>query len=66
VKYAGAAAMYMVSMKLKKKYNITDERASLYDAANTWTEALNGRDFLGMQWFHLLRNKTDVTEIDIF
>lgn len=47
VKYAGAAAMYMVSKKLKKKYNITDERASLYDAANTWIDALNGRDFLG-------------------
>ncbi|TVU33966.1 hypothetical protein EJB05_15785 [Eragrostis curvula] len=47
VKYAGAAAMYMVSKKLKKKYNITDERAALYDAANTWIEALNGRDFLG-------------------
>ncbi|KAF0930862.1 hypothetical protein E2562_035960 [Oryza meyeriana var. granulata] len=46
VKYAGAAAMYMVSKKLKKRYNITDERASLYDAANTWMEALNGRDFL--------------------
>ncbi|XP_025819840.1 prostaglandin E synthase 2 isoform X3 [Panicum hallii] len=46
VKYAGAAAMYMVSKKLKKKYNITDERASLYDAANTWVEALNGREFL--------------------
>ncbi|KAL5676343.1 hypothetical protein ACJX0J_012474, partial [Zea mays] len=46
VKYAGAAAMYMVSKKLKKKYNITDERASLYDAANTWIDALNGRDFL--------------------
>uniref|UniRef100_A0A0D9ZHS9 Uncharacterized protein n=1 Tax=Oryza glumipatula TaxID=40148 RepID=A0A0D9ZHS9_9ORYZ len=47
VKYAGAAAMYMVSKKLKKKYNITDARASLYDAANTWMEALDGRDFLG-------------------
>ncbi|KAJ1696902.1 hypothetical protein LUZ63_005414 [Rhynchospora breviuscula] len=47
VKYMGAAAMYMVSKKLKKKYNITDERAALYDAANTWTEALNGRSFLG-------------------
>uniref|UniRef100_A0A0E0KNC2 Prostaglandin E synthase 2 n=1 Tax=Oryza punctata TaxID=4537 RepID=A0A0E0KNC2_ORYPU len=47
VKYAGAAAMYMVSKKLKKKYNITDARASLYDAANTWMGALNGRDFLG-------------------
>lgn len=43
----GAAAMYMVAKKLKKKYNITDERAALYDAANTWTEVLNGRDFLG-------------------
>lgn len=46
-KYAGAAAMYMVSKKLMKKYNITDARASLYEACNTWTEALNGRNFLG-------------------
>lgn len=48
VKYAGAAAMYFVSKKLKKKYNITDERAALYEAAETWVDALNGRDFLGM------------------
>ncbi|XP_058074032.1 uncharacterized protein LOC131222838 isoform X2 [Magnolia sinica] len=47
VKYAGAAAMYFVSKKLKKKHNITDERAALYEAAETWVEALNGRDFLG-------------------
>lgn len=47
VKYAGAAAMYFVSKKLKKKYNITDERASLYEAAETWVDALDGRDFLG-------------------
>ncbi|KAK3228290.1 hypothetical protein Dsin_008152 [Dipteronia sinensis] len=47
VKYAGAAAMYFVSKKLKKKYNITDERASLYEAAETWVDALNGREFLG-------------------
>ncbi|KAL8059258.1 hypothetical protein ABFX02_03G073500 [Erythranthe guttata] len=46
-KYAGAAAMYFVSKKLKKKYNITDERASLYEAAETWVDALDGRDFLG-------------------
>jgi microsomal prostaglandin-E synthase 2 len=45
VKYAGAAAMYFVSKKLKK-YNSTDECASLYDAAYTWMEALNGRNFL--------------------
>lgn len=47
VKYAGAAAMYFVSKNLKKKYNITDERAALYEAAETWVNALNGRDYLG-------------------
>ncbi|XP_042493099.1 prostaglandin E synthase 2-like [Macadamia integrifolia] len=47
VKYAGAAAMYFVSKNLKKKHNITDERAALYKAAETWVDALNGRDFLG-------------------
>lgn len=48
VKYAGAAAMYFVSKNLKKKYNITDERAALYEATETWVDALNGRNFLGM------------------
>ena len=48
VKYAGAAAMYFVSKNLKKKYNITDERAALYEAAETWVDALNGLNFLGM------------------
>ena len=47
VKYVGAAAMYFVSKKLKKKYNITDERAALYEAAETWVDALDGREFLG-------------------
>ncbi|MCL7043320.1 hypothetical protein MKW94_014885 [Papaver nudicaule] len=47
VKYAGAVAMYFVSKKLKKKYNITDERAALYEAAETWVDALDGREFLG-------------------
>ncbi|XP_027148816.1 prostaglandin E synthase 2-like [Coffea eugenioides] len=46
-RYAGAAAMYFVSKKLKKRHNITDERAALYDAAETWVDALKGRDFLG-------------------
>jgi microsomal prostaglandin-E synthase 2 len=46
-KYVGAAAMYFVSKKLKKKHNITDERASLYEAANAWVEALNNRLFMG-------------------
>ncbi|KAI3816225.1 hypothetical protein L1987_15917 [Smallanthus sonchifolius] len=47
VKYGGAAAMYFVSKKLKKKYNITDERTALYEAAETWVDALDGREFLG-------------------
>ncbi|WCJ35070.1 Prostaglandin E synthase 2 [Euphorbia peplus] len=46
-KYAGAAAMYFVSKKLKKRHNITDERAALYDAAETWVDALQGRKYLG-------------------
>ncbi|XP_071721894.1 uncharacterized protein [Rutidosis leptorrhynchoides] len=46
-KYTGAAAMYFVSKKLKKRHNITDERKALYDAAETWVEALNGRKYLG-------------------
>lgn len=46
-KYVGAAAMYFVSKKLKKKHNIIDERATLYEAAETWVEALKGREFLG-------------------
>ncbi|KAF3446806.1 hypothetical protein FNV43_RR11986 [Rhamnella rubrinervis] len=46
-KYAGAAAMYFISKKLKKKHNITDERAALYEAAETWVDALKGRQFLG-------------------
>ncbi|XP_031283234.1 prostaglandin E synthase 2 [Pistacia vera] len=46
-KYAGATAMYFVSKKLKKKHNITDPRASLYEAAETWVDALKGRQYLG-------------------
>lgn len=46
-KYAGASAMYFISKRLKKRHNITDARASLYEAAETWVDALQGRDFLG-------------------
>ncbi|KAK9748551.1 hypothetical protein RND81_02G066100 [Saponaria officinalis] len=46
-KYAGATAMYFVAKKLKKKYNITDERGALYEAAETWVDALRDRPFLG-------------------
>ncbi|KAL2346232.1 hypothetical protein Fmac_000232 [Flemingia macrophylla] len=46
-KYGGAAAMYFVSKKLKKKHNIIDERAALYGAAEQWVDALKSRKFLG-------------------
>ncbi|XP_030453666.1 uncharacterized protein LOC115675205 [Syzygium oleosum] len=46
-KYSGAAAMYLVSKKLKKRHNITDERAALYEAAETWVDALKGRPYCG-------------------
>ncbi|GAB2281654.1 hypothetical protein Dimus_016225 [Dionaea muscipula] len=41
-KYAGATAMYFVAKKLKKKYNIIDERKALYESAETWVDALKG------------------------
>ncbi|KAF2324713.1 hypothetical protein GH714_016440 [Hevea brasiliensis] len=47
VKYAGAAAMYFVSKKLKKRHDITDERAALYDDAETWVDALMGQEYPG-------------------
>lgn len=51
-KYSGAAAMYLVSKKLKKRHNITDERAALYEAAKTWVDALKGRPYCGkLDWF---------------
>ncbi|GJY29457.1 prostaglandin E synthase 2 [Tanacetum coccineum] len=46
-KYGGPAAMYFVSKKLKKRHNVTDERKALYEAAETWVDALKGRQYLG-------------------
>eukprot|EP00818_Percolomonas_sp_WS_P007713 CAMPEP_0117440810 /NCGR_PEP_ID=MMETSP0759-20121206/3288_1 /TAXON_ID=63605 /ORGANISM="Percolomonas cosmopolitus, Strain WS" /LENGTH=372 /DNA_ID=CAMNT_0005232599 /DNA_START=122 /DNA_END=1240 /DNA_ORIENTATION=+ len=46
--YAGALAMWGVSKRLSKKYNITDERATLYDCAREWCDAIpKGQPFLG-------------------
>eukprot|EP00252_Welwitschia_mirabilis_P013374 TRINITY_DN29455_c0_g1_i1.p1 TRINITY_DN29455_c0_g1~~TRINITY_DN29455_c0_g1_i1.p1 ORF type:complete len:335 (-),score=61.71 TRINITY_DN29455_c0_g1_i1:477-1481(-) len=58
-KYVGATAMYFVSKKLKKKHNITDERASLYEAANTWVNALKNRKFMG-------GNKPNLADLAVF
>jgi microsomal prostaglandin-E synthase 2 len=46
-KYFGAAAMYVIGKRLKKRHNIVDERQALYDAAEEWVQALDGRQFMG-------------------
>jgi len=40
IRYTGAAAMYLISKKLKKKYGIEDERLALYAAIGTWVSVL--------------------------
>lgn len=49
IKYSGAAAMYFVGKKLKKKYEIGDERQEIKDALKDWISAVKGEkgDFLG-------------------
>jgi microsomal prostaglandin-E synthase 2 len=46
-KYVGAAAMFFIGKRLKKRHNITDERTSLYEAAEEWVKALDNRTFMG-------------------
>lgn len=45
----GAAAMYMVSKKLKKKYNLKEDvRESLYESCNYWLKGVGrNRRFMG-------------------
>eukprot|EP00656_Telonema_subtile_P001269 TRINITY_DN10589_c0_g1_i5.p1 TRINITY_DN10589_c0_g1~~TRINITY_DN10589_c0_g1_i5.p1 ORF type:complete len:202 (+),score=60.06 TRINITY_DN10589_c0_g1_i5:223-828(+) len=47
-KWVSAALMYGIShMKLKKKYEITDERANLYLVLDEWVQAVGNNRFLG-------------------
>ena len=39
--------MYFIGKRLKKRHNIVDERQALYDAAEEWVNALDGRQFMG-------------------
>lgn len=42
--YVGAIAMWAISKRLKKKYNLGDDvRGHLYEACNTWTNELDKR-----------------------
>ena len=48
-KYIGAVGMYMLSKRLKKKYNLDDDvRESMYRYCDTWMKAVgNDRQFMG-------------------
>lgn len=43
IRYAGAAAMYMIGRKLKTKYGIDDERIAIDNALKEWTDAIEER-----------------------
>lgn len=49
IRYSGAAAMYMVGKKIKKKYNIERPREEMYEAIDKWTAAVDAQGglFLG-------------------
>lgn len=56
IRYTGATAMYFVGKKIKKKYEIEDERVAIHEAVREWTSAirdgggkfLDGRDKPGV------------------
>ncbi|XP_066112187.1 prostaglandin E synthase 2 [Saccopteryx bilineata] len=50
-KYLGAAAMYLISKRLKSRHHLQDDvREDLYDAANKWVAAVGKhRPFMGGQ-----------------
>lgn len=49
IRYTGAAAMYFIGKKLKKKYDVNDAREEIHSAVREWTTAItkNGGKFLG-------------------
>ncbi|ETW01450.1 hypothetical protein H310_06964 [Aphanomyces invadans] len=60
--YTGAAAMYFISKRLKKKYGFDDERLALYEVTNGWVAAMNGKPFLGGDH----PNLTDVSVFGVY
>lgn len=45
--YTGAAAMYVIGKRLKKRYNLSDDvRSHMYDACNQWVKELEKRKTL--------------------
>lgn len=46
IQYAGAAGMVVANGKIKKKYNIVDERKELQERIDVWLDAIKGKKFL--------------------
>lgn len=46
--YSGAMVMYLISKRLKKRHNLSDDvRKHIYDACNQWVNELKGSTFHG-------------------
>ena len=46
-RYLGPVAMWAAQGKIKKKYNIDDEREELYNALKVWTDEIGEAEFHG-------------------
>lgn len=62
IRYTGAAAMYMIGKRLKKKYNIDDERSAMHEAIEQWMAAIRngGSNFLDG------RNEPGVVDLSVY
>lgn len=47
IKYSGALVMSLVAKKIKKRLNITNPTARVRELLQQWTDALEGKNFLG-------------------
>ncbi|KAL5266660.1 hypothetical protein ACHWQZ_G003886 [Mnemiopsis leidyi] len=48
IRYVGAAAMYMIGKRLRKRHNLDrDVRSELYSGLNIWLRAMKGKKFHG-------------------
>ncbi|KAG9404323.1 Prostaglandin E synthase 2 [Aphanomyces cochlioides] len=57
--YTGAAAMYFISKRLKKKYGFDDARLALYDVTQYWLDAMGEKPFLG-------GDQPNLTDVSVF
>lgn len=46
IKYIGSGFMSLANSKIKKKYNIIDERLELIEVLKVWTNSINGKKYL--------------------